>query len=395
MDHRHTDQAERDAAFMRRAIALARTASGWTNPNPLVGAVIVRNGRVIGEGCHERYGEPHAERNALASCTEDPRGATMYVTLEPCAHTGKQPPCSTALINAGIARVVVGSADPNPLVAGRGIAELRAAGIDVRTGFLQAECDKLNPIFFHFITSHTPYTIAKWAMSADGKIATRTGDARWVSGEESRADVHELRQRVSALCVGVGTVLADDPLLTCRRAAPSRQPLRVVCDTHLRTPLTSALVRTADDAPVLIAGVCPPAGTPEEQRWNVNATALRKAGVEVAALPADGSGRVSICALQRELGARNIDSLLIEGGAQVLASAFSAHAVQEAVVYVAPKIVGGTGAPSPVGGDGAPCMSDAQALGSPLDVRQLGADVRITYRPPQQGAAAGAEAEAR
>jgi len=182
-----------DEAIMRRAIALARTAAGWTNPNPLVGAVVVKDGRVIGQGCHERFGQLHAERNALKSCKEDPAGATIYVTLEPCNHTGHQPPCVDALIEAGIAKVVVGSRDPNPLVSGKGNARLRAAGIEVEEDFLRDECDALNPIFFHYITTKRPYVVSKWAMTADGKIAAATGDARWVSNEASRADTHELR----------------------------------------------------------------------------------------------------------------------------------------------------------------------------------------------------------
>ena len=204
-------------AHMRRAIELARTAHGWVNPNPMVGAVVVKDGRVIGEGCHERYGDLHAERNALAACTESPEGATIFVTLEPCSHFGTQPPCADALVEAGIARVVVGSRDPNPLVSGKGNARLREAGIEVIEDFLRAECDALNAPFFHFITTKTPYVIAKWAMTADGRIAAHTGDARWVSCEQSRAQVHEMRHDCMAIMVGIGTVLTDDPALTARR----------------------------------------------------------------------------------------------------------------------------------------------------------------------------------
>ena len=218
-----------DAESMRLALALAERGRGWTAPNPMVGAVIVKDGAVIGQGWHERYGEPHAERNALASCTADPAGATMYVTLEPCCHTGKQPPCTEALIAAGIARVVVGSRDPNPLVAGKGCEALRAAGIRVDADVLRAACDELNSVFFHFITHKTPYVVAKWAMSADGKIACASGDARWITGPEARVDVHELRHRLAAICVGIGTVLADDPRLLCE-TPQLFPPVRVILD---------------------------------------------------------------------------------------------------------------------------------------------------------------------
>ena len=257
-----------EARFMRRAIELAWRGWGWTNPNPLVGCVLVRDGRIIGEGWHEKCGQAHAERNALADCARraavgaadaeraddapagDParghaRGATAYVTLEPCCHTGKQPPCTEALIAAGVARVVVGSRDPNPLVAGKGSARLREAGIRVDEDALRGECDELNPVFFRFISRKTPYVVAKWAMSADGKIACASGDARWVSGPESRRDTHELRHRLAAIAVGIDTVMADDPLLTCRREGePGNQPLRVVLDSRLRIPEDCALVRS-------------------------------------------------------------------------------------------------------------------------------------------------------
>ena len=202
--------------YMLRAISLAKQGAGFVNPNPLVGAVIVRDGRIIGDGYHERYGTPHAERNALAHCSEDPAGAEMYVTLEPCCHYGKNPPCTEAVIASGIRTVYVGSDDPNPLVAGKGLQMLREAGIDVHTGICKDACDRINRIFFHYITQKTPYCILKTAMTADGKTATRTGESKWITNEQSRAHVQETRKRCAAILCGIGTVLADDPMLTCR-----------------------------------------------------------------------------------------------------------------------------------------------------------------------------------
>lgn len=362
-----------EASYMRRAIALARTAAGWTNPNPLVGAVVVKDGRVIGEGCHERFGSLHAERNALASCGESPAGATVYVTLEPCSHTGKQPPCADALIEAGVAEVVVGSRDPNPLVSGKGNARLRAAGIRVREDFLRGECDALNPVFFRYISTKRPYVVAKWAMTADGKIATRTGDARWVSGEASRAQVHELRHRLAAVMVGIGTVLADDPLLTARRSVASRQPVRIVCDSRLRIPPSSKLVRTAGEFPLMVA-----AASLESPQLQARAAALREAGAEV--LEALGAcGRVDLCGLMGALGARGIDSVLLEGGGALNDGAFAAGIVDEAAIYLAPKVVGGADAKTPVAGKGLAVMADAYRLAWP-QVEMVGDDVKIGYR---------------
>ena len=388
-----------DARFMRCAIELAWRGAGWTSPNPLVGCVIVREGRVIGEGWHERYGQAHAERTALADCArrsgqgasgqpaspDDPahgcaQGATAYVTLEPCCHTGKQPPCTEALIAAGIARVVVGSRDPNPLVAGKGCEALRAAGIRVDADVLRAACDELNSVFFHFITHKTPYVVAKWAMSADGKIACASGDARWITGPEARADVHELRHRLAAICVGIGTVLADDPLLTCRRDTPGSQPVREVLDSRLRIPEDCALVRSCSEgaAPLIVATCAPVAdeASPEAAK----AKRLASRGVEVLSVAPDAAGRVSVSHLLAMLGSCGIDSLLVEGGAGVLAAFFEAGAVNEAVVYMAPKVIGGAGAPSPVAGKGAPRMADAVALGrATSDV--LGDDVKLMFAP--------------
>ena len=391
-----------DARFMRRAIELAWRGWGWTNPNPLVGCVLVRDGRIIGEGWHEKCGQAHAERNALADCArraaEEPagercadtapnadparghaRGATAYVTLDPCCHTGKQPPCTEALIAAGVARVVVGSRDPNPLVAGKGSAKLREAGIRVDEDALRAECDELNPIFFRFISRKTPYVVAKWAMSADGKIACASGDARWVSGPESRRDTHELRHRLAAIAVGIDTVLADDPLLTCRRQdEPGNQPLRVVLDSRLRIPEDCALVRSCaqGEAPLAVA-TCASVDDPATNA-GAKAQRLHALGVEVLHVPQDAVGHVAVRPLLRALGEKGIDSLLVEGGSGIHGAFFDEGTVDEVVVYLAPKVVGGADAPGPVAGAGAAKMAEATALGRPR-AHALGGDLKITF----------------
>ena len=371
-----------DARWMRRACELAGRSTGYTNPNPLVGCVIVRDGHVIGEGWHERYGEAHAEVNALAACArsgENPAGATVYVTLEPCAHQGKQPPCADALVQARVARVVIGSRDPNPLVAGKGAARLEAAGITVERDVLRAACDALNPVFFHYITTKRPYVVAKWAMTADGRIACASGDSRWVSGPASREDVHRLRHRLAAIVVGAGTVAADDPALTCRLGdIPVNQPVRVVCDSRLAIAEDSQLVRTVGEAPLLVA-------CGEEAPVTAKAARLRARGVEVVSLPG-ADGRVDVRALVELLGARGIDSLLLEGGARLQASFWEAGLVNEAVAYVAPKVVGGAGAPGPVAGTGVAAMGEAIRLGEP-HVTLLGSDVRMVWPVGVDGAA--------
>ena len=252
----NTQQFLSDQDYMRRAIALARKGEGWCHPNPMVGAVIVKDGRVIGEGYHARCGELHAERNAFASLTEPAAGATIYVTLEPCCHYGRTPPCTEAIIEHQISRVVIGSRDPNPKVSGGGARVLRKAGITVEEDFLREECDALNPVFFHYITSKTPYVIMKYAMTADGKIATKTGASKWITGEKARARVHELRHACMGIMAGIGTVLADDPMLNCR-IPNGRDPVRIICDSRLQIPLESNLCRTAGEIPLIVACAFP------------------------------------------------------------------------------------------------------------------------------------------
>ena len=351
-----------DEKYMRQAIALALKGTGRVNPNPLVGAVVVKDGRVIGEGYHQQYGCPHAERNALAACTESPAGATIYVTLEPCCHHGKNPPCTQALIQAGVSRVVVGSADPNPLVAGKGIAQLKAAGIQVEEGCLQAECDAINFIFFHYITTKQPYLALKYAMTADGKIACHTGASRWITGETARHHVHQLRNKYAAIMVGTGTALADDPELTCR-IENGNNPVRIVCDTQLRTPLSAKLVTTATEVPTIIATCC---------QDEIRHKPYQEAGCQVWVLPAKNEV-VDLHALLQRLGQEKIDSVLVEGGGQLNWSLLQAGLVQRVYTYIAPKIFGGDAAKSPVGGIGVDTPQQAFQM-KVISTQQLGDD---------------------
>ena len=354
-----------DRDYMALALSLAERGVGWASPNPMVGAVIIKDGRIIGQGWHERFGQPHAERNALAACTESPQGATMYVTLEPCCHYGRQPPCTQAILDAGVRRVVVGSGDPNPLVAGKGLALLREAGVEVAEHVLEEECAKLNEVFFHYIRTKRPYVAMKYAMTLDGKIAAHTGDSKWVTGEEARAHVQQLRHRYTGIMVGVGTVLADDPLLTCRIPG-GRSPARIICDTQLRTPLTAQVVVTARENPTLLATCC---ADPEKR------VAYEAAGCQVLIGP-ERDGHVDLNWLMEELGRREIDSILLEGGGTLNWVALEQGIVQKVLAYIAPKLAGGRDAKTPVEGAGIDRMAQALRLEHSI-VTQIGADFLI------------------
>ena len=328
-----------DTAAMRRAIDLAGRGAGHVEPNPQVGAVVVAaDGTIVGEGWHTVFGGPHAEVAALAAAGPAARGATLCVTLEPCCHHGKTPPCTAAIIAAGIARVVVATGDPFPAVAGRGIAALRAAGIDVETGVLAADARRLIAPFCKLVETGMPWVIAKWAMSLDGRLAAPPGADRWISSSESRGLVHALRGRIDAIVVGIGTVLADDPLLTARPPGP-RQPLRIVLDSAARLPLAAALVRTAREVPVLVAAG--PAATADR------VAALRAAGCEVWQAATD-SRSAQVRELLAELGRRRLTNLMVEGGAAVLRTFFAAGAVDEIQAFVAPRVIGGDPAALPM-----------------------------------------------
>jgi diaminohydroxyphosphoribosylaminopyrimidine deaminase/5-amino-6-(5-phosphoribosylamino)uracil reductase len=363
---------DQDQFFIARTLELAALARGKTSPNPMVGAVVVGDGTVLGEGYHHQAGTPHAEILALRQAGLQARGATLYVSLEPCCHFGRTPPCTEAIIRAGIKRVVAATPDPNPLVAGNGLKALQQAGLAVRSGVLDAEARRLNEAFFKYILAGQPFVTLKAGISLDGKIATRTGDSKWITGPEARNLVQHLRAENDAVLVGIGTVLADDPSLTVRLPGVEKKPLRVVADSSLRIPPESRLVQTAWDCPTIVAAVegqCPP-GKKE---------LLRSRGVEVWELPGVDS-RVDIRALLRELGRRELVSLLLEGGSLLNANFLKGRAVDKFIFFVAPRIIGGSGAPGPFGGAGAATLSEAQRL-TILECGQIDADLMITGYP--------------
>ena len=362
---------QEDIEYMRRAIELAERGVGFTNPNPMVGAVIVKGGKVIGEGWHERCGEWHAERNAFKNCTVPAEGATMYVTLEPCCHYGKTPPCTEAIIEHGIARVVVGMEDPNPLVAGKGIALLREAGIEVVCGVEEEALREQNRVFLKYISTKLPWVAMKTAMTLDGKIATRTGDSKWITGAEARAYVHELRHRFMAILVGIGTAVADDPLLNCRiEGRGVRQPIRVVVDSNARLSLDSQLVKTAGEYRTIVAHT---RFAPEE-----SVKALRETGVEML-LCKEKEGLVDVRNLLELLGQSGIDSILLEGGGSLNYTFLSEGLADELYAFIAPKIVGGMNAKTPVEGAGMEKMADAINL-ELENVLNIGHDVLLKLK---------------
>ena len=399
-----------DPRYMKRAIELALTAKGHTNPNPLVGAVIVKDGRLIGEGCHQKYGGLHAERNAIKSLNESAEGATIYVTLEPCCHYGKQPPCTIAVVEAGISRVVIGSRDPNPLVSGKGTAFLRDHGIEVIEDYLRDECDEINPVFFHYISNKEPYVALKYAMTADGRIATDKGSSKWITGEKAREHVHELRSYYTGILAGIGTVLADDPLLNCRIEG-GRNPVRIVMDSHLNIPLDSKLVRTTSEGPVIVACLDEytndnylekeseetfahktdssidhfptDKGLISEDKL-IKAAKLKELGVQVLGVKKDDNGKhIDVKDLLKKLGKMQIDGILVEGGGHINASFLKAGKVNKIYTFIGPQIIGGKGAFTPVGEMGIDEMSDSIRLSNPK-VSSFDKDILIeyeTYRP--------------
>jgi len=366
-----------DQSYMRKAIELAKGGAGFTSPNPLVGAVIVKDGRIIGEGYHKKIGGLHAEREAFASLTESAEGATIYVTLEPCCHYGHQPPCTLAIVENGIKRVVIGSRDPNPLVSGKGAEFLRSKGIVVEEDFLREECDELNPIFFHYITTHLPYVTMKYAMTLDGKIATRTGASKWITGEDARTHVHALRGRYSAILAGIGTVLADDPLLNCRLPG-AHQPVRIIADSKLQIPESSQLVQTANTYRTIVACAV---NDPEKEEL------LHKYGVETLYCPESTSAHcapstkgseVDLVQLIRYLGENQLDSLLIEGGGILHEAALRSGIVNHICAYIAPKLFGGKDAKTPVEGLGVDVPDNGALLDHPK-ITPLGKDLLLEY----------------
>jgi diaminohydroxyphosphoribosylaminopyrimidine deaminase/5-amino-6-(5-phosphoribosylamino)uracil reductase len=362
-DHHHDHD---DAFWMRRALAEAARGRGAVEPNPMVGAVVVRDGRLVGVGHHARFGGPHAEVVALGVAGEAARGATLHITLEPCCHHGKTPPCTDAVIAAGVGRVVAAMFDPFSKVAGGGLSRLRDAGIAVEVGVEADEARQLNAPYLKRLATGRPYVTAKWAMTLDGKIATASGDSVWISGPQSRALVHEVRGRMDAIAVGIGTVLADDPRLTARPPGP-RVAARVVLDGAARLPRESRLVRSAREAPVVVAVTD---RAPADLR-----EALVAAGCEVLAFP--GEGPVPVEPLLTELGRRGMTNLLVEGGSRVLGAFFDAGQVDEVDVFLAPVLLGGGSDVPAVRGVSEPArMAEALRLDR-AEVSRAGPDVRL------------------
>jgi diaminohydroxyphosphoribosylaminopyrimidine deaminase/5-amino-6-(5-phosphoribosylamino)uracil reductase len=351
---------------MQMALELAEKGRGAVAPNPMVGAIIVKDGRIIGAGYHEKFGEGHAEVNAIRSATEDVAGATIYVTLEPCSHYGKTPPCSDKIIEKKIGRVVIAALDPNPLVSGRGVKKLQAAGIEVVTGILAEESSRLNEIFMKYIVAKEPFVVMKAAMSLDGKIATRTGESQWITGPAARERVHQLRSALSGIMVGVQTVITDDPQLTSRIPG-GKNPLRIIVDSTLLIPLEAKVLQNQELAKTIIA-------TTERADRN-KAALLEAAGIELLTVPAK-DGRTDLKALMRALGERGIDSILLEGGATLNFSALQAGIVDKVQIYIAPKLIGGETAKTPVGGEGIEKLSQAFGV---LDLKasSVGEDILL------------------
>ena len=357
-----------DSFYMNLALNLARGTLGQTSPNPVVGAVVVKDGQIIGMGAHLRAGEPHAEVHAIQMAGDQVKGSTLYVTLEPCSHYGKTPPCSDLIIKSGVKKVFVAATDPNPLVAGTGIERMTKAGIEVKVGILQEEARDLNKIFFYNIQTGLPYVTLKSAVSLDGKTATVTGESKWITGEESRADVHHLRHQHDGIMVGINTVLKDNPSLTTRLLVGGKNPIRIILDTHLRTPLDAQVI-IDQQAPTWIV-----TGAEVDQN---RVSQFSELGIEVLKME---SQKISIKEMIVVLGKRGITSLFVEGGAEVHGSFLKEHAFQQIITYIAPKLIGGKNAPTSFGGQGIEHIAEAVSLNI-KQVDRIGSDIRIIAEP--------------
>lgn len=358
-----------DIKWMNRALELASKALGKTNPNPMVGAVIVKNNILISEDYHKKSGESHAEVLALNKAGSEAKGSTVYVSLEPCCHYGKTPPCTDALINAGVKKVVIACLDPNLLVAGKGVEKLKKAGIEVVVGILKTEAQKLNEVFFKFINKKLPFVALKFAMTLNGKVATTNGDSKWISCEESRRYVHQLRNQYQAIMAGIGTVLKDDPMLNTRLdLEESRDPIRIIIDPHLQIPLNSKIIQSSKEQKTII--VC------SIEKSQEKAKILSSIDIDLIELNGDPLNlslkqALKICADQ------GISSILLEGGGELNASMLKEELIDKIYCFIAPKIIGGKSAPGPIGGDGVKLMNQAITL-KDLTYKQIENDVLIT-----------------
>lgn len=349
--------------FMGWAIRLAKKALGRTSPNPTVGAVVVKNSRILGTGFHERAGEPHAEINALRKVGPEARGADLYVNLEPCNHFGKTGPCTKAIVDSGIKRVIIGMEDPNPLVSGKGIKELKENGIEVKVGVLEEKCRKLNEMFVKYIITKTPFVILKAAASLDGKVATKNGESKWITSEKARHMVHKVRNQVDAVMVGIGTVLKDDPLLTTRlKSNRGKDAIRIVVDSSLRIPLEAKILSTPSHTIVVTT----------DKASADRIAKLKERGVEVLVMPSK-KDKVDLRELIIELGKREIISVLLEGGPTLSASALEAGIVDKVLFFYAPKIIGGEKAPGIIAGEGIDSLTKAISF-KDIKGRKIGED---------------------
>ncbi len=354
--------------LMSRAIKLAEKGIGWVNPNPMVGAVVVKDGKIIGEGYHEYYGAPHAEVNAIRMAGDQAPGATLFVTLEPCSHQGKTPPCAPMIAEKGISEVIIGMKDPNPVVNGKGIAYLQSKGIKVRSGILEDEIRKQNETFISYITTHRPFCILKTAMSLDGKIATGSGQSKWITGEQSRTKVHELRHHCGAILTGIGTILADDPTLNARRKnRQSKDPLKVILDTKAKIPLSARVIQHEPQLTILAVSALA-----DKNKLK----AMERLGVHILVCPAK-EGKIDLDFVIASLGSMDIDSVLIEGGSTLAFSALDAGIVDKYIGFVAPIIIGGESAPGAVGGSGISELGRAFGIKN-LTVKKCGKDLMLT-----------------
>jgi diaminohydroxyphosphoribosylaminopyrimidine deaminase/5-amino-6-(5-phosphoribosylamino)uracil reductase len=357
-----------DKTYMKMALSLAERGRGWTSPNPLVGAVIVKDGKVVGKGFHQAAGGPHAEIFALEEAGDDAKGATLYVTLEPCNHTGRTPPCTHAILRSGITRVVAGMKDPNPRVTGGGLDYLRRQGLDVVVGVCENECRRLNEIFIKYASTTLPFVMLKCAATLDGRIATRTGDSKWITNPHSRHFVHKLRHMADAVMVGIGTVVKDNPQLTTRlEGRKGSDPMRIVLDTHLSIPSGARLLHLSSDSDTLI--VTSSSVSPEKRK------SLQRAGLQLLAMDCH-EDHIDLKALVRELGRREITSLLIEGGSRVNGSALRAGIVDKVYMFYAPKICGGDDGAPICAGPGVERMEQSLKL-KDISVHRFEDDVMI------------------
>ncbi|MDD2370477.1 MAG: bifunctional diaminohydroxyphosphoribosylaminopyrimidine deaminase/5-amino-6-(5-phosphoribosylamino)uracil reductase RibD [Firmicutes bacterium] len=347
---------DRDKKFMKRAIELAKKGEGSTRPNPLVGAVIVKNGEIIGEGYHQYYGENHAEIEAINSSKESVVGATLYVNLEPCSHYGKTPPCANRIVEEGFSKVVIGMMDPNPKVAGKGIGILKKNNIEVVVGVLENEAKQLNEIFIKYITENRPFTYLKYGMTLDGKIATTTGDSKWITNDKSRQEVHKIRNKVGAIMVGIGTILADDPSLNTRIkniSGKCHDPIRIIVDSECRIPPTAKVLHLNSQSKTIVAVT--------KKADPLKIGEVLATGAEVLIVDQKDE-RVNLNSLIKILGEKGIDSILIEGGSELSYSVLAESLIDKVMAFISPKIIGGARAPTPVGGKGINLIKDAIEL---------------------------------